>query len=479
MLKNPLRFKLRNQLIIVMLSMLMLFVASFAYLQQVAEEKMFDLVQDEINNTMKAIQISIEQIHAAGKTDEARLQNLFDHLQDKGIEEVSIIGKEQEVRLSSDPRLIGSRLSVANNEYLIQEKIGGDGTIRPKKIYSAFVPIISKGALEGYIHISMYFEDLEKLSREMLFQRMLWALPVLGLGMVLCILISHHYTKPIPALIEAVHAISKGDEPKLPANMNADIKTLSDSLKAMHSMLAEQKQLEEKLKKSENRAVLAQLASGIAHEIRNPLNFLSLSIDHLKNSTPGAEKDAGCPGGPAALMVQMKTEIQRVNQMIINFLDLGRELILHPVRLKAHLPVEEVLELSHLSFKERGITLERAYCDPMPEVEIDIDRMKSCFQNIVSNAAEAMPAGGALKISIAESGAMVQITFADSGSGIDPQHLPKIFEPYFTTKRKGIGLGLAIAKRMVESHQGGIEIRSTPAQGTSIQVSLPCAARRD
>jgi signal transduction histidine kinase len=471
MLKNPLRFRLRTQLIIVMLSMLILFAVSFVYLQQAAEEKVLDLIQNEINSMMKAIEISIEQIHAAGSTDEARLKNLIDHLQKQGVEEVSILGKQQEVILSSNPRLVGSRLSVSKNEFLIQEKIGEEEAVAPKKRYSAFAPIIAKGKLEGYIHISIYFEDLEKLSREMLFSRMVWALPIFGIGLILCILISYRYTKPIPVLIDAIHSISRGKMPSLPTNLHADINGLSGSLKAMFEKLEAQKKLEEKLKRTEYQAELAQLASGIAHEIRNPLNFISLSIDHLKNMKSLSTADG--ESGPEELIRKIKAEIQRVNQMVTNFLDLGRELVLHPITLRVDLPVEEALGLNSQLLRDYGISVKRHYCDPVPVVDIDIDKMKSCFQNLVVNAVESMPKGGTLRITITEVAGSVNLAFEDDGEGIQPDNLPKLFEPYFTTKRKGIGLGLALAKRVVESHQGSIDITSTPGKGSCVRVSLP------
>ena len=476
MLTNPLRLKLRTQLIIVMLSMLVLFAGSIAYLQQVAEEKVLDLIQDEINSMMKAVEISMEQFHAAGSTDEARLKDFIDHLQKRGVEEISILSQQQEVMLSSNPQLVGSRLSVSKNEFLIQAEIGEKEAAKPKKLYSAFAPIILKGKLEGYIHISVYFEDLEKLSREMLYKRIAWALPIVGVGLILCILIADRYSKPIPVLIEAIHSISRGNRPNLPTNLNADISGLSDSLDAMSKMLAAQKKLEEKLKRSERQAIQAQLASGIAHEIRNPLNFISLSIDHLDNLKSFDRADG--EAAPADLIRKIKTEIQRINQLVTNFLDLGREFVLRPLLLRADLVVEEALGLNSQLLRDHGISVERDYCDPMPAVEIDIDKMTSCFQNLIANAADAMSTGGILRIVIMEGAGSVNLVLEDSGEGIRPDNLPKLYEPYFTTKRKGIGLGLAIAKRIVVSHKGSIDITSAPGRGTCVKVSLPSAPRR-
>jgi len=281
MIKVPFRLSLRMQLLIVMLAMMVLSVGSLTYLQEVADDKVFDLIQEEINGLTKAIEISVERITAAGSTSEARLKNYFDQLRKRSIEEVSILSDQQEVILSSNPQLIGRKISVSKNEFLIMAKIGEDEGGKPKKLYSAFVPIVSKGKLEGYIHIRMYFGDLEKLSREMLYKRMVWTLPIFGIGVMLCIFIAYRFTKPIRVLIDAIRSISQGRMPSLPAIPQADISGLADSLGDMIKKLEKQKTMEEKLKRTEQQAMLAQLASGIAHEIRNPLNFISLSVDHL------------------------------------------------------------------------------------------------------------------------------------------------------------------------------------------------------
>jgi signal transduction histidine kinase len=476
MLKNPFRLSLRTQLLIVMLSMMVLSVGSLAYLQQVTEDKVFDLIQDEITGLTKAIEISVERITAAGSTSEARLKNCFDQLRKRSIGEVSILSDQQEVILSSNPQLIGSKLSVSKNEFLIVAKIGDDEGGKPKKLYSTFVPILSNGKLEGYVHIRMYFDDLENLGREMLYKRMAWTFSIFGIGVMLCIFIAYRYTKPIGKLVEAIRSISEGRMPSLPSIPQADISGLADSLGDMVKKLEEQKTMEAKLKHAEQRALLAQLASGIAHEIRNPLNFISLSVDHLATlNFVGSTEGQGAPG---ELIRKTKAEIQRVNQMVTNFLDLGREFVLHPIRLRANLPVEEALGLTGQRIRDLGISIERDYCDPVPVVEVDIDRMKSCYQNLINNAVDAMPNGGVLRISMRENTGLVKLTFEDSGEGIQAHDLSKIWEPYFTTKKTGTGLGLAISKRIIEAHGGSIEITSTPGRGTCARVSIPFTGGR-
>jgi signal transduction histidine kinase len=274
-------------------------------------------------------------------------------------------------------------------------------------------------------------------------------------------------------LIDAVRAVSQGRTPNLPKIPQADIRDLAESLDEMIHKLEEQKTMEEKLKRAEQEAMLAQLASGIAHEIRNPLNFISLSIDHL--ATLDLLKTAEGEAGPGDLLRKMKAEVRRINQMVTNFLDLGRELVLHPIQLRVDLPVEEALGLNSQLIQDRGISVQRNYPAKAPLVKIDIDKMKSCFQNLIINAADSMPTGGTLSIRIEEGDGSVRLVFEDTGTGIRPEHLSQVFEPYFTTKNTGTGLGLAITKRIVEAHAGKIDIASTPGQGTRVEISIPHA----
>jgi len=456
-----------------MLFMMIISMGTLVYLQRVTEDRVMDLIQEEITGLTKAIEISLEQITTKGSTNEARLKSYFDQLKKRGIEEVSILSDQQEVILSSNPRMVGSKVSVSKNEFLIVQKIGESEGGKSKKVYNAFVPVLSKGNLKGYIHISMYFDDLEKMSRAMFYKRVIWTIPVFGIGVILCVLISYRYTKPISVLIDAIRSIPKGKIPSLPAIPQAEIRGLAESLDDMVRKLEERKIMEDKLKRAQHQEMMAQLASGIAHEIRNPLNFINLSIDHLsKVTSPGAAFEAELP---ADLIKKMKAEIGRVNQMVTNFLDLGREPVLHPIALRADLPVEEALGLSRHIIKDRNIAIEKDYCDPVPVIAIDIDKMKSCIQNLINNAADSMTNGGVLKISIRESHGLVELLFEDTGEGIRPEDYPKIYEPYFTTKKTGTGLGLAIAKRVIEAHRGNIHIRSTPGQGTFVRISIPSA----
>jgi len=149
---------------------------------------------------------------------------------------------------------------------------------------------------------------------------------------------------------------------------------------------------------------------------------------------------------------------------------------------------DEVLDVAAQKAAVERIQITRTYTTALPEIWVDVPHLKTCFMNLVLNAFQAMPDGGAFRVTAAggappgESAAgesadgWLEIRFQDSGMGIKPEDLPKVFEPYFTTKEVGIGLGLALTKQIVEEHGGQIEISSDPGQGTAVRLRLPVGA---
>jgi len=460
---------LRSQLLIVMLLMTLVFTGTFLYIQQKNEEKIFDLIQSQINSFSKAIEVSVEQITANGATDELRLKQYIDDLKKKGIQEISILSSDQKVIASSNPMRIGSKMSVAKDELFIEASIGEEGG-KPKKVYNVIVPIIIKSGLIGYIHLTMHFEDFEKLSKQMLYKRIIITLLILSLGIILSIYISHSYTKPINSLINSVKEIANGESPQIPENARGELGELAISLQDMIERLNERKKLERELKNLQQQAMLGQLASGIAHEVRNPINLISLTIDYLNSidlfsQTISAEDIK-------MHFNRIKEEIVRINHIISNFFELGKDLKLNKVNIRSDVLINEVISLVEPKFRSHKINIERDFEIPPPLVNVDIDKMKSCFLNIILNSIEAMPNGGELIIKIYSSDNRVSFEFTDSGLGISQENMFHIFDPFFTTKRHGIGLGLAIAKKIVEAHSGDIKVDSTVGKGTKITILI-------
>ena len=211
----------------------------------------------------------------------------------------------------------------------------------------------------------------------------------------------------------------------------------------------------------------------MAHEIRNPLSFINLSIAHLKNEYQ--PEDSKKSEEFYDLVASIKTEISRLNTMISNFLDYGKPLTLKPERSCIEDIIREVLTIADYKIREQQLELRTNLSKETPAIYIDRQQIKASLMNVILNAIQAMPCGGRLSVTTAASDGFITAKIEDTGEGIAEGHLARIFEPYFTTKTAGIGLGLALTRRIIEEHKGSIDIKSKNGNGTSVSVQLPLA----
>jgi signal transduction histidine kinase len=209
-----------------------------------------------------------------------------------------------------------------------------------------------------------------------------------------------------------------------------------------------------------------------------------MTVGHLKAHFP--------PGAPAdreefmRLTSMVMEEIRRLDDMIRSFLKYGKPLNLTRQAADVGTLLDEVLDVAAQRAAADNIAVKRDYATSLPEVWVDVPHLKTCFTNLVLNAFQAMSGGGELRVSALalpgldgqNEGAKerVEIRFQDTGTGIKPEDLPKVFEPYFTTKEVGIGLGLALTKQITEEHGGRIDISSEPGRGTLVRLQLPVGA---
>ena len=230
----------------------------------------------------------------------------------------------------------------------------------------------------------------------------------------------------------------------------------------------EQRSLEAQLHQAERLAALGEMTAGVAHEIRNPLGIISSTAELLKQRLGKYEPQDRL----AQIIVE---ESNRLNEKVTEFLDFSRPRVpsLRPCNLEG--VIDRSLELVQPEIERHGITLSREYHLNGHAQAADPDLLHQAFLNILLNAIQAMPAGGHLTVTTARGprGRGEEISFTDDGQGLDPETLKKVFNPFFTTKEKGSGLGLPIVKSIIESHQGSIKIDSAPGEGTTITITLP------
>ncbi|MBW1917303.1 MAG: two-component sensor histidine kinase [Deltaproteobacteria bacterium] len=232
----------------------------------------------------------------------------------------------------------------------------------------------------------------------------------------------------------------------------------------------EQKALLAQLNQAEKLAALGEMIAGVAHEIRNPLGIISSTAELLRQRLAKYEPQDRL----AQIIVE---ESNRLNQTVTEFLDFARprEPNLRPCNPEEIL--ERNLELLQPEIEKHHITVDRHYSLDGHPLTADPDLLYRAFLNILLNAIQALPEGGKITVTTRfgphNEGALIQVQ--DNGEGIEAEAISKIFNPFFTTKDMGSGLGLSIVKSIIESHRGTIDIDSTPGQGTTVIIMLPDA----
>ncbi len=282
------------------------------------------------------------------------------------------------------------------------------------------------------------------------------------------------FTRPIKELSVAARRVATGDfDVRVPIDRNDEIGALSAAFNDMIAQLERLRELESQLHQAEKAAVVGRLAAAIAHEIRNPLNYINLTLDHLRSSF--------APNDPAKretferLADQLKSEVKRINRHITDFLKYSRPsaLDLQPLDLRAQ--AEDAMVVISGQAAEAGIETNLEQKGEVPLVVADKDSLRSVFTNLLINSLESIDGeGGSIGLNISlETTNRVRVEISDSGRGIAATDIAKIFEPYYSTKDTGTGLGLAIVKKAIDDHGGSISVSSKEGSGTTFTIVLP------
>jgi signal transduction histidine kinase len=461
---------LNMKLIFMMIFLSLVLVSVLLFFYSQSERALLAELEKQTAELSKAIQVGVEEVTSTGSTDQMRLYNYLKELNAKGVKEISIISNSDEIIASTNPRKIGQQLSPKKKERIIKAELG-EPVSEEGKVYNVILPVVAGDEQYGYIHLQINVEDFSDLLRTNAIKRVGASALVLCLGIVIAVLLSWMYTRPIHNIVNAAGRVAAGDlTPDLLTDRKDEIGELTQSFNFMVQKLREKRALEEKLREVEHLSGIGQFARGIAHEIRNPLNFISLSIDHLREKyipLEDARKEKF-----ESLMMSIKQEIQRLNKLVGDFLDYGKPIKLSLREVELHSLVDEVLALVLAKAEKDNVEIITRY-EVLPKLSLDPELIKTCIFNVVLNAFQAMPNGGRLTVKTQASNSKVSMFFEDTGTGISRENLSKIFDPFFSTKESGLGLGLALTRRVVEEHGGKVDIQSAEGKGSTITMSFP------
>jgi signal transduction histidine kinase len=348
-----------------------------------------------------------------------------------GVESIALLDRGLTVLAHSDPARVGQRQMDDALRTALEDRrttariVQGDGAA---PVYEVVKPLALEAGRSGLLRIELSTASMERAWRSDRLAAVLTAMAVLGLGALGMATIFYMQNRHL-----------------------ADIRAL-----------------EAEMARGERLATVGNLAAAVAHEIRNPLSAVSMGLQRLRAEFDPVEREEY-----RRMVDLVQGEVRRLNAIVEEFLSLARPIRLSPGPVPVADLLGEIRQLIEPQARAAGIAVEQEIPAALGDVAADRDRLKQVLLNLVLNAIEAMPAGGRLTLGAAISGPALVLTVADTGSGIAPELLPRVFEPYVTTKTKGLGLGLAIARRIVEAHGGRIEAEGRAGQGTRFRITLP------
>ena len=314
---------------------------------------------------------------------------------------------------------------------------------------------------------------------------------VSGLCLFMAFMVSRRVSRPITAVAQAAKEIAEGRlDRRIEVRGEDEIGALAGSFNAMTRRLADLiaslRRKEESLQNACNQLVTAQqqlvqaekmaaigeLAASVVHEMRNPLSSIKLNLQIIGR---GLTREA-----PLAEHYQIAVEqVAQLEKMFADLLNYSRPLTIQPAYVEVGALLARCTQQLASELTGQAISVTTDLQEPVAHILGDADRIEQVIVNVLKNAMEAAGPGSRIEISVAGDALgkrpMVTIRIADNGPGIPPQHLKRIFQPFFTTKKKGTGLGLAIVRKIMDVHQGEISVESAVGQGTTVRLSFPGA----
>lgn len=399
----------------------------------------------------QAMQVSVQQLGRSTEApDQELLRDYTKRLGRTGVRQIQI--------LDPDKNVLAGTSNPAHPMLIEQEPKSSDDP----ETWDLLVPVVFGPRKLGYVQLRMTSKTFEELLGDIRNRRTLVTAFAFAAGLLLSGVIASQITGPLGALRKAAQRVAKGDlDVALPkASGRDEVGQLVESFTEMVDGLREHEKLKDRLVAAERDALLGRVAAGIAHDVRNPLNYVSLAIDHLVSS----------PGAPDAahIAAQMKKELARANERIGEFLRLGKPVEIHPQEVR----IESVLDaVARPASTAAHKILVRA--GEAGAAWWDAAVVEGILRNLITNAIQASGDAGDVEISAEAGEGKVSIHVDDRGVGLSAETLERIFEPWFTTKSDGVGLGLALARRAAREHGGDLAASPREGGGARFTLTLP------
>jgi signal transduction histidine kinase len=419
------------------------------YFDAATKERIKDIIIID-NDWRITDSLSEELLPAFGENDEILYKNIIDI---KGLPPLM-----ESARLGDDLQKFPNPLTLDNRD-------------EPDEAHA--IPIETS---KGRWYVMVILKDDKAEARALAMRPLIVTLGLLLVSSLITLLLVWRFARPIADLSHAAREVATGNLMVRVGHLdrNDEMGMLARNFNEMATELEKKAEIEAQLQQAEKSAVVGRLGSAIAHEIRNPLNYINLTLDHLQSKFSPVDESKKATF--EKLTSQLKNEVARINQQISDFLNYSRPADPTLAPIDARQAIEHSLTIAEAEAADKNVTIGVIEHENVPQILGDAEYLRSVFNNLFINAIQAMEKDGGhlgVKISPDDAGDFVNFEITDNGPGIPEANIDKIFEPYFSTKETGTGLGLAIVQKIIEMHNGTIEVASNEREGTRFTVRLP------
>lgn len=484
-----LNLRLRTRLALIMFLTMALTSAMLTWTHLRHRQQIMAYVAAETSYLLSISQLTQTQVPGTADRDQA-LNAYLKAMKDAGFALIEVATPTGEVVASTTPGQVGKKIKIRKRKLETKQDpirisaelkdLDPESNVEQRHFVIQF-PIVQGDKVIGYAQVRGEADEVEELLRRYYRERLYWILITMLGALFAVVYLAFLFTKPLQQLAEGAEQVAQGNlSVTLPVRGADEMARLAETFNRMVERLRENRQLQERLNEAEKSSLLGRFAATVAHEVRNSLNFINLSIDQIRAKHAGGEERAARE--LQRNLRNIKDEISRLNRLVNDFLAAGRQAPpqLAPFDLRATL--EEAIALVDKQASRQGIAILADVAEDLPILRADSGQMKTGFLNIFTNSIQAMPQGGKIVVTArrhdsgdGESG-LLQIRFADTGPGIPAEDREKVFALYYSTKTTGFGLGLAITRKIVEDHGGRIFVADGGQLGTDIVIELPLPA---
>jgi signal transduction histidine kinase len=429
-------------------------------------------IDNDLQNIVHLVHYSTQKISTEKYPDKDSLQDFINTItKNPSVSEVSVINKERKVVASSNPKKVG-RLHPLNNDFVIvKEELGYDKKSETHREYSVMIPVLRDNNVAGVVKTSFLFTNVDSMMKSIRNKNIVLAVVVFIIMGIVFSLMVKHMTRPIAQLCKAAERVSCGDMTVSVSSHNQDeIGTLITAFNNMIAQLQQQKALDERLNFIERRTILTETVAIMAHEVRNPLNMINLTAGHIEHQFAplvGDRKEEF-----SNLVNGLKKQVQHLNAMVQHFLSVGKSLPLKKEQMRFESLVSAVLILINQQAFSKNISVVKEY-NPDLLCCGDREQLELVLLNLLLNAIEFSPVNGHITLSAVSDTKQCTITVKDDGQGIKPEISECLFDPWVSTRESGMGLGLALCKRVINRHDGTIKAYNAPEGGAVFEFSIP------